>query len=173
MKMALLLVDHGSVRAEANALLAEVARLVREISGVEIVEHAHMELAEPTIVQGFDACVAAGANMVIVHPYFLAPGRHSTQDIPRLAAGAAARHPGVRYSVTEPLGLHAKIVEVVLERAAQAGAGEVAHGASAQDEPRVRGNGLRLNKRHQHRRRASSAGQAKEARRGRTQRNRG
>ena len=147
MKMALLLVDHGSVRAEANALLAEVAHLVHEFSGLEIIEHAHMELAEPTIAQGFDACVAAGANMVIVHPYFLAPGRHSTQDIPRLVAGAAARHPGIRYSVSEPLGLHPKIAEVVLERAARAGAGETAREASPQDGPRVGGSVARRGQR--------------------------
>lgn len=121
MATALLLVDHGSVRAEANALLADVARLVRELSGLEIIEVAHMELAEPTVAQGFDACVAAGAEAVIVHPYFLAPGQHSTQDIPRLAAEAAARHPGLRYRVSEPLGLHVKIAEVVLERVGQTG----------------------------------------------------
>jgi sirohydrochlorin ferrochelatase len=120
MKTALLLIDHGSVRAEANALLADVARLLRELSGFAIIEHAHMELAEPTIVQGFDSCVAAGAGTIIVHPYFLAPGRHSTRDIPRLVADAAARHPAVQYRVSEPLGLHVKIAEVVLERAAQA-----------------------------------------------------
>jgi len=150
MKVALLLVDHGSVRAEANALLAEVARLVQEFSGLKIIEHAHMELAEPTIAQGFDACVAAGANMVIVHPYFLAPGRHSTQDIPRLVAGAASCHPGVRYSVSEPLGLHPKIAEVVLERAARAGAADLAPEARAQDGPRVRGSVARLDQRRRH-----------------------
>lgn len=122
MRTALLLVDHGSVRGEANALLADVARLVRELSGLEIVEHAHMELAEPTVAQGFDACVAAGAEAIVVHPYFLAPGQHSTQDIPRLVAEAAARHPGIRYRVSDPLGLHARIAEVVLERVGQAAA---------------------------------------------------
>ena len=52
----------------------------------------------------------------MVHPYFLAPGRHSTQDIPRLVTEAASSHPGVAYTVTEPLGLHDKIIEVILER---------------------------------------------------------
>ena len=36
-----------------------------------------MELAEPSIEQAFDKCVAQGATFVVVHPYFLAPGRHS------------------------------------------------------------------------------------------------
>lgn len=125
MRTALLLVDHGSVRREANDLLADVARLVRQRSGLDIVEHAHMDLAEPTIAQGFAACVAQGADLVIVHPYFLAPGRHSTRDIPRLVAEAAARHPHVLYRVTEPLGLHPRLIDVVLERTGL-GPGEIA-----------------------------------------------
>ncbi|MBM3803305.1 MAG: sirohydrochlorin cobaltochelatase [Acidimicrobiia bacterium] len=116
---ALLLVDHGSTQSEANELLPRIAQLVKELSKFEIVCYAHMELAEPTIEQGFDFCVAAGASEIIVHPYFLAPGRHSTSDIPRLAARAASKHDGVRYRVTEPLGLDTKIAQLVIERVEQ------------------------------------------------------
>jgi sirohydrochlorin ferrochelatase len=38
-------------------------------------------------------------------------------DIPRLVAAAARAFPGVEYCVTQPLGVHPKIGEVVLERA--------------------------------------------------------
>ena len=115
-KKALLIVDHGSKRNEANDMLPGVVEMLREKSDFKVVFHAHMELAEPTIQQGFDACVSAGAEEVIVHPYFLSPGRHSTLDIPRMVAEAAARHPGVSFCVTEPLGLHSKMREVILER---------------------------------------------------------
>jgi len=118
-KQALLLVDHGSTRDDANDLLPKVARMVMEISGFEIVCYAHMELAEPTIQQGFDACIAAGAGEVIVHPYFLGPGRHSISDIPRMVAQAATRHAGASYRITEPLGLDAKISHLILERVQQ------------------------------------------------------
>jgi sirohydrochlorin ferrochelatase len=118
-KQALLLIDHGSIRDDANDLLPKVARMVKELSDFEIVCYAHMELAEPTIQQGFDACVAAGADDVIVHPYFLGPGRHSASDIPRMAAQAAAGHPGVSYRITEPLGLDAKIGQLIIERVQQ------------------------------------------------------
>ena len=43
MKTALLLVDHGSARGELSRLLADLARLVREFSGLEIVERAQMK----------------------------------------------------------------------------------------------------------------------------------
>jgi len=115
-KSALLLIDHGSRRKDANDLLPQISHLVQEMSSFNIVHFAHMELAEPTIQQGFDACVSDGADMVIVHPYFLGPGRHSTSDIPRMVAEAAAKHPRVQFRITEPLGVHAKIGELILER---------------------------------------------------------
>ena len=123
-KQALLLIDHGSTRDDANDLLPRVARMVKEMSDFEIVCYAHMELAEPTIQQGFDACRAAGADEVIVHPYFLGPGRHSISDIPRMVAEAATRHAGVSYRITEPLGLDLRIGQLILERVRQSGGRE-------------------------------------------------
>lgn len=119
MKQGLLIVDHGSRRKESNLLLAEIAKMMRQRFGLGIVHYAHMELGEPTIQQGFDACVADGAQEVIVHPYFLAPGRHVTNDIPHLVQEAADRHPGITFRITEPLGIHPKLGEVILERIAQ------------------------------------------------------
>ena len=107
--MGLVIVDHGSKRAEANEMLLDVAAMFKRVSGNSIVEAAHMELAEPTIEQAFDRCVAQGATMVVVHPYFLSPGRHSTTDIPRMVEEARAKHPGVKVHVTQPLGLDEKM----------------------------------------------------------------
>src|SRR5438552_1077183 len=112
----LIVVDHGSKKPAANDLLLDVAAMFKRVSGTKIVEPAHMELAEPSIEQAFDRCVAQGATMVVVHPYFLAPRRHSTTDIPRMTADAAAKHPGVRFHVTQPLGLDEKIVQLMLQR---------------------------------------------------------
>ena len=119
MKRALLIVDHGSRRENSNNILREIAGMMQERFGLSIVHHAHMELGTPTIQQGFDACVAAGAEEVIVQPYFLGPGRHVTTDIPHLVKRAADRHPGVTFRITEPLGVHPKIGEVILERIAR------------------------------------------------------
>lgn len=101
-------------------MLVEVARLVKTQAGGAIVEHAHMELAEPTVEQAFEACLAKGAEHVAVLPYFLAPGRHSTVDIPRLAAEAAGKFPGITYTVTEPLGIDWRMIDLVLRRVDEA-----------------------------------------------------
>jgi sirohydrochlorin ferrochelatase len=116
---AILLVDHGSRRSAANEQLEEVARLIRARDPGRIVRVAHMEIAPPTLADGIAECVAAGATEIVVHPYLLAPGRHSQEDIPAQAAAAAAGHAGVRVRVSQPLGLHEKIVDVVLERVAE------------------------------------------------------
>lgn len=116
MSRAILLVDHGSRRPEANAVLDDVAeRLRRRFTG-RIVEVAHMDLAPPDIAQGILACVRAGATEIVVHPYFLGPGIHTRRDIPRAVESAAAEHPGLRVVISEPLGVHEKLVDVVLER---------------------------------------------------------
>lgn len=112
----IVIVDHGSRRPEANQRHEEFVREWRERGVYPIVEAAHMELAEPSIGQAFDACVADGATTVVVAPYFLWPGRHWDRDIPALAAEAQGRHPGVRYLVAAPLGPHALLADIVEER---------------------------------------------------------
>lgn len=112
---ALLLIDHGSRRAAANELLLTIAEDLRTRTDAHV-EPAHMELAEPTIAQAFDACVAAGATEVIAVPYFLSPGRHANEDVPRLVAEAAAKHPEVRFDVAPPLGPDELLMQLVLKR---------------------------------------------------------
>jgi sirohydrochlorin ferrochelatase len=117
MPTAILIVDHGSRRQEANDMLEGVGEIVRKQRPDLIVKTAHMELADPTIAQGVQQCIEDGATEIIVHPYMLSPGRHATSDIPRMAEEAATPYPDVSIRVTGPLGLHKKIGEVILERA--------------------------------------------------------
>jgi sirohydrochlorin ferrochelatase len=120
MKSAILLVDHGSRRVEANELLIRVAAEVRKRRPDEIVEIAHMEFARPSITEGLARCVEAGAQRIVVHPYFLGPGRHTQESIPELLAESASAHPGIDIQIAEPLGLHPGLIEAVLDRVDEA-----------------------------------------------------
>jgi sirohydrochlorin ferrochelatase len=115
-RIGVILVDHGSRREESNAMLLDVVHNFAAEAGLAIVEPAHMELAEPSIATAFERCVARGAQTVIVFPYFLLPGRHWSDDIPRLTAIAARQHPGIPYLVTAPFGLHPLMAEVMRQR---------------------------------------------------------
>lgn len=116
---AILLIDHGSAREAANHMIECMAALVQTMAGPDVVvRFAHMELAGPSVADGVAACVQAGATEIVAFPYMLSPGKHSTRDIPRLVAEAAASYPGVRCRVTPAFGVHDRLAEVILERAA-------------------------------------------------------
>ncbi|HYO08598.1 MAG TPA: CbiX/SirB N-terminal domain-containing protein [Tepidisphaeraceae bacterium] len=119
MKTGIIIVDHGSRRDESNRLLEEVARLfaVRFAERFEIVEPAHMELAEPSIASAYARCVQRGATRVVVCPFFLGPGKHWTSDIPGLTAAAARQFPQTDYHVAMPLGIDDLILELLAKRA--------------------------------------------------------
>jgi sirohydrochlorin ferrochelatase len=124
---AILLVDHGSVKPEANHMLDCVANLLQSMVGPQVlVRSAHMELAEPLIPDGIDACINGGATDLVVFPYMLSPGKHSTRDIPRIVTEAMKKHPSVSVRVTPAFGVHTKLAEVIAERAGVAIATEVA-----------------------------------------------
>src|SRR5262245_54827839 len=118
MKNGIVIVDHGSTRAESNQMLERVAQLFAErFAGKHpIVEPAHMELAEPSIATAYAKCVARGAERVVVLPFFLGPGKHWTQDIPRLAAEASQKFPGTRYHVAPTLGVDDLILDLLDKR---------------------------------------------------------
>ena len=114
-KMAFIIVDHGSRKAEANDMLLDIVSKYKDLYGVDIVEAAHMELAEPSISTAFRRCVEQGARTIVCHPYFLSRGRHVQEDIPSLLKAAAEEHPGLQivYSITQPLGAYDKILELM------------------------------------------------------------
>lgn len=120
MARGILIVDHGSRLAEANALLERLAARVRERLPDRLVAIAHLELAPPSLDDALVGLIEQGATDIVVHPYFLAPGRHSTHDIPERVAALARCHPGVVVRLAEPLGLHPGLVEAVVERLRQA-----------------------------------------------------
>jgi sirohydrochlorin ferrochelatase len=117
---ALLLIAHGSRRPEANDDLEHLAEQLRERSRYSFVQPSFLELSSPTIAEGGAACVAAGAQRVVMLPYFLAPGIHACDDMLAARAELAARFPNVEFLLAQPLGRHPLLVEVVIQRAEEA-----------------------------------------------------
>jgi len=115
-----LVVGHGSRREEANLDVREAARRIGERGGFALVEAAFLEIARPDIAGGLARLVERGARHVVVHPYFLSPGRHTRGDVPVEVRAAAARHPGVTYEITEPLAAHHLVIDASVERIREA-----------------------------------------------------
>ena len=92
-KRALLLVDHGSREPEAAAQLERLAEELRTREPELAVYVAHLELALPSIADAIATCAADGVTDLVVHPYFLAPGRHAAKDVPRAGRRGGAEPP--------------------------------------------------------------------------------
>src|SRR5262245_58624466 len=120
---AVLLVAHGSRRAEANADLDHLAAALRARGRYAHVATAYLELAEPDVAAGGAACAAGGAARVILVPYFLSAGVHVREDLEAARRALAARFPGTEFRLAEPLGRHPLLVEVVADRAGEAADG--------------------------------------------------
>ena len=116
MKTAILMMAHGSRIAEANDAAREVAAMVREMTGFEIVEVSFRELHQPDIQSGIDACVARGAQRVLLMPYFLFMGAHVQHDLPEEIEEAKKRHPALIMEMGSHLGAHRKLAEIESER---------------------------------------------------------
>lgn len=114
MKRALLIVDHGSRKAEAHAHLLWVAEQVRRRRPDLAVYVAHMELAAPSIHQAVERCAADGVEELLVHPFFLVPGLHAAEDVPRLVEAAALAYPRLRVRVTVATGSVAGVADLIL-----------------------------------------------------------
>jgi sirohydrochlorin ferrochelatase len=107
---------HGSRIPEANDAVHAIAGMVKEMADYDIVEVSYREQHLPTIQQGIDACVARGAERVLLVPYFLFVGAHVREDLPEEMAEAKKRHPDVDFAMGKHLGAHRKLAEIVAER---------------------------------------------------------
>jgi sirohydrochlorin cobaltochelatase len=124
----LIVVAHGS-RAEGTPeahaqLCAEIERrLDVPVSG------AFLEITPPDIPSAIDAAAVGGATEIVLLPYFLLAGNHTTRDIPEIMERAREAHPGIRLTMTAPVGPDPRLVDICVDRAVEAGAGAPSLGA--------------------------------------------
>lgn len=118
--VAVLLIAHGSRRAEANAELHTVAKSLADRGRYSVVRVSYLELAEPSIAEGGASCVEAGAAEVILLPFFLSPGRHVVEDLTAARDALRERFPAVQFTLAGALGSHPLILDALADRAREA-----------------------------------------------------
>ena len=116
---AVVLCAHGSRAAgTAEAQQALCDALQAEL-GVPVLA-GFLEITAPDIPAAIDAAVAGGAGRVLLLPYFLHAGNHTTRDLPAIIAAAAVRHPTVEVAMTELLGPDPRLLAICADRARDA-----------------------------------------------------
>ncbi len=115
----IILIGHGSPKKDANNVEIMAGLLHNALHPGcpdRCVRAAYMQFAQPDITAVIDACVAEGADRIIVHPFFLYAGVHVTKDIPTAIDEARKKYTAVEFVYTEPLGVHENLVRIVLDR---------------------------------------------------------
>ena len=101
--------------ATANDAVREVAALAAEAGKWELYETAFLECA-PLLGEAVAKLVSAGAETVLVLPYFLTLGIHLKRDLPKLVEELEAEHK-VTIRVTPPLHGHPGLSGILVARA--------------------------------------------------------
>lgn len=116
-KRALLLVAHGSRRAASNDEIRELAKRLAQSQAnpFDLVAPAFLELAEPSIPDGIEACIQQGMSEVVVFPYFLSAGRHVAQDIPAEVKIKQDQHPDIVIRIADYLGTAAGMSGMIFD----------------------------------------------------------
>ncbi|HIJ59675.1 MAG TPA: hypothetical protein HPP56_03560 [Nitrospirae bacterium] len=115
----IILVAHGSMRKEANNVVAICRILHNQIHqncDKDCVEPAYLQFSKPHIKDVINNSIVKGAKKIIIHPFFLTSGNHVVEDIPHIIDEAKRQHPSVEFIYTEPLGIHDKLIQVILDR---------------------------------------------------------
>lgn len=111
----ILLIGHGSKDPDAKTSLQYVVDGLKD--SYRNVTHCWLEIEEPNIKQGIEACAKNKPNVLIIVPYFLHKGAHVKRDIYE-DLSPAMRESGIgNIFITEHLGTDDKLIDLVIERA--------------------------------------------------------
>jgi precorrin-8X/cobalt-precorrin-8 methylmutase len=126
----LVLIGHGSKLPHNRENLEKLAAILRKRSAFKFVEISFMVRNTPTIPEAIDAIAKKGAKKIVLVPAFLAPGVHTTQEIPELIGmkdkESQLSAKGIQLIYGEPIGADERIAEILEEKALRA-LGEKAH----------------------------------------------
>jgi sirohydrochlorin ferrochelatase len=116
MSKALLIVAHGSRREASNDEVRQLGEAIAKMAEgrYDMVKTGFLELAEPSIPDGIQQCIDAGAEEVVVMPYFLSAGRHVAKDIPEEVAPKQQQYPAINIRIAPYLGAAEGIAGLML-----------------------------------------------------------
>lgn len=124
----LVLIGHGSKLPHNRENLEKLADILRKRGNFKVVDVAFMMRNKPTIAEAIDTIAKKGIMKIILIPVFLAPGVHTTQEIPELI-GIKDRElqlsaKGIQIVYGEPIGSDERIADILEEKALHAAAKE-------------------------------------------------
>jgi sirohydrochlorin ferrochelatase len=118
-----IILAHGS-RGEREPFerLKEIVRRLQDRLGVAMpVSGAALQFNHPNLEEAIEEQIVQGATNIVILPYFLFDGTHINVDIPGELDALQQRHPGVNIAMGRTLGVEDRLIEVLVDRLAEAG----------------------------------------------------
>ena len=115
MKTEIILLGHGSRRAEANQGLLVVADKMSTLLGQKVTP-AYMAHDHPSLPEATAAKIEEGASKVVIMPLFLFRGVHVSVDIHEELNELREKHPDVEIVYTRELGADDGIANLACDR---------------------------------------------------------
>ena len=124
----LAMVDHGTPRREVNAVREKVGTQLRKLLEDEVAGLAtcsmesrpqpEYDFNEPLLENLLRDQQGCPSDQVVVAQFFLSPGRHAGPDgdVARICRKAEQVRPGLLTFLTEPLGTHPLVLEILTDR---------------------------------------------------------
>jgi sirohydrochlorin ferrochelatase len=119
-KTGVIVFAHGSRIESANEAVRSVAAGLADGTGNRDVLAAFLELGEPSLQRAADRLAAAGADRIVILPYFLTLGLHMDRDLPRIVEQICQTHPGLDVVVAPPLDGHPALIQILTARLEEA-----------------------------------------------------
>ncbi|MFE1244211.1 sirohydrochlorin chelatase [Fictibacillus sp. NPDC058756] len=113
---ALLFICHGTRLQKGRNEAEEFVKQCMASVDVPIKEICFLELAEPSISQGFNACIQKGATSISVVPVFLLSANHVKIDIPKELKFLQSQYPETEVIFGREFGVHDAISHLLWER---------------------------------------------------------
>ncbi len=113
---AVVYIGHGSRRQEGNEQFIQFIQSVIKEIPIQKQEFAFLELVAPTIQQSLENIILQGARKILVVPVLLFAAAHYKRDIPDELNITLKRFANVNITITEPFGVHEKMIQLVQKR---------------------------------------------------------
>lgn len=118
-KTLLLMIGHGSSDPTANLKISQITQQLSKDLGFGWALTAYTAVATPWVTEALEQARHLGWQQIVAFPYLLFSGRLLKQIGATVAAYQAA-HPSVRVALAPHLNAHPLLIEIFLERLAEA-----------------------------------------------------
>jgi len=123
-KTGLIIIGHGSKLPHNRENLEKLADILRKRAAFQTVEISFMVRNKPTIPEAIESLAKKGVTKIVLIPAFLAPGVHTTREIPEMIEmkekEPLLKERGIELVYGEPLGSDERIAEIIEEKALKA-----------------------------------------------------